>query len=67
MAGYKVKTEKKLPPRRIVCPICNFRFYPTRKDTAMFYEFGKFYVFCSCGCKYQVINMGLYSIIRRET
>lgn len=65
MAGYKVLTEKKLPPRRIVCPVCNFRFYPTRKETKMFYEFGNFDVHCLCGCRYKVINKGLFSIIRR--
>lgn len=65
MAGYKVITEKMLPPRRITCPVCKFRFYPTRNETKRYYEYGMFDVHCTCGCKYQVINKGLVSIIRR--
>ena len=66
MAGYKVKTEKKMPPRRIICPKCEFRFYPTRRETKMFFDFGSFEVRCTCGCRYQVLNQGLFSIVRRE-
>lgn len=65
MAGYKVITEKMLPPRRITCPVCKFRFYPTRRETKLFYDFGWFDIFCYCGCHYQVLNKGLYSIIRK--
>lgn len=65
MAGYKVITEKMMPPRTIVCPVCGFRFYPTRNETKRYFDYGMFDVHCTCGCKYQVINKGLVSIIRR--
>ena len=65
MPGYRVNVEKKLPPRTIVCPVCGFRFYPTRNETKRYYEYGVFDVHCLCRCNYQVLNKGLYSIIRK--
>ena len=66
MAGYIVKIEKKLPPRAIRCPKCNARHYTVRQETRQYVEEKLFTVICDCGCKYQVINKGLYSIIRRR-
>lgn len=66
MAGYKVETHSKLPPRAIRCPMCSTRHYQNRTETKRYLEEGFFTVICGCGCKYDVINKGYLSIIRRE-
>ncbi len=61
-----VITSKYLMPRSIRCPNCNFRHYPVRSETKQYREYGEITILCSCGCRYDVINKGHTSIIRRE-
>lgn len=65
MAGYKVNVQKELPPRRIRCPKCDTRYYAMRLETKKYLTDGFFEIECTCGCRFQVINKGRTSIIRR--
>ena len=66
MECYKVLTHRKLPPRAIRCPVCSARHYQNRNETKRYFNDGFFTVLCSCSCKYDVINRGYVSVIRRE-
>lgn len=61
---YKLKATKKLIPRKILCPVCGNRFYPTRIDNRKYNEDMIVDVHCECGSWYQIINRGYVSIIR---
>lgn len=66
MAGYKIETHSMMPPRSIRCPNCNTRHYQLRTETKRYFEDGFYSVYCTCGCKYEVINKVRMSIIRRD-
>ena len=61
---YQLKAENKLMPRKILCPVCGNRYYPTRPDHKKYNEDRIVEVYCSCGAWYQVINKGRQGIIR---
>lgn len=67
MAGYRVSAQTGLPPRRIRCPKCDTRYYALRTETKKYLTDGFFEIECTCGCRFQVINKGRTSIIRRKS
>lgn len=61
---YKLETRKELMPRKILCPICGNRFYPTRIANKKYTKDKYVDVHCDCGAWYQIVNNGCIGIIR---
>lgn len=66
MLSYRVRTDNRLLPRNIRCPNCNNRHYTVRAETKKYMEEGEISIECDCGCRYQVLNRGTSSVIRKK-